>query len=235
MKNTITIVAICCLLGISSMNSQVTEKEDDMSKDMKDMKHDKTKMHHDQKQDMMHMDIKDWPVASQKAVEATKKSYGEPSASSENEIVWRNAGIWEMIRISKKESPHKFPVAHTDMMEMTIYHIVPVEKMSELGAFDGSVTFDRTQGFLSARCDVEANNFLALNLAHDIITGKKNVEEARTAFADIIKEKMAGKNPDYMQKLQFNVETEKAADPDINTTGLTKEDVMAAIKKNSKM
>ncbi|MGJ8591738.1 MAG: hypothetical protein ACSHXF_04280 [Aquaticitalea sp.] len=231
MKNSITMVAICCLLGISTMNSQETEKKDDMSKEMKDIKHDKTKMDHDQKKGM----IKDWPMASQKAVEATKKSYGEPTASSENEMVWRNAGIWEIIRISKKETPHVFPVAHTDMLQMTIYYKVPVEKMSELGEFDGSVTYDRTQGFLSARCDLEANNFLALNLAHDIITGKKNVEEARTAYADIIKEKMSGKNPDYMQKLQFQPETEKAADPDVNTTGLTKEEVMAAIKKNSKM
>lgn len=235
MKNSITIVAICCLLGISTMNSQETEKKDDMSKDMKDMKHDKTKMDHDQKKGMMNVNIKDWPMASQKAVEATKKSYGEPTASSENEMVWRNAGIWEIIRISKKETPHVFPVAHTDMLQMTIYHKVPVEKMSDLGEFDGSVTYDRTQGNLSARCDLEANNFLALNLAHDIITGKKSVEEARTAYADIIKEKMSGKNPDYMQKLQFQPETEKAADPDVNTTGLTKEEVMAAIKKNSKM
>ncbi|MGY8915419.1 MAG: hypothetical protein ACKVJF_10120 [Flavobacteriales bacterium] len=236
MKQLIAVFVICCFLGIGSMNAQETKKKEAMSKDMdhsKDhMSGDKNHMSGD-KEGMK--DMKDWSMASQKAVEATKKSYGEPFSMSENEMVWRDAGIWKEIRISKKETPHMFPVKHTDMLEMSIYHKVPVEKMSDLGAFDGSITFDRTQGYLSARCDMEANNFLALNLAHDIINDKKTVEEARTAYADIIKEKMEGKNPEYMKKLQFEVETEAAADPDVNTTGLTKEEVMAAIKKNSKM
>ncbi len=242
MKHVITGFVICCFLGMGSMNSQETNKKDEMSKDKslskaptsKDTSHSKDHMSADKK-GMRNNYIKDWPMASKKAVEATVKSYGEPTSSSENEMVWREAGIWEIIRISKNETPHIFPIKHTDMLEMTIYHKVPVDKMSDLGAFDGSVTFDRTQGYLSARCDMEANNVLALNLAHDIINGKKTVEEARTAYADIIKEKMEGKDPDYMKKLQFEVETVAAADADINTTGLTKEEVMAAIEKNSKM
>ncbi len=231
MKNLITVFVMSCFLGIGSMNSQEISRNDAMSKDMD---HSKGNMSADKK-GMYTNYIKDWPMASQKAVETTVKAYGEPSSSSANEIVWRNAGIWEMIRISKDETPHNFPIDHTDFMKTTIYHKVPVDKMSELVAFDGSVTFDRTQGYLSARCDMEANNFLALNLAHDIINGKKTVEEARIAYGDIIKEKMAGKNPDYMKKLQFDVETKAAADPGVNTTGLNKEEVMAAIKKNSKM
>lgn len=242
MKHVITGFVVCCFLGIGSVKSQVTKEKDTMPKGMnhskeamsKDMATSKDHMSADKK-GMRNNYIKDWPMASKEAVEATVKSYGEPSSSSADEMVWRNAGIWEMVRVSKNETQHSFPIEHTDMLKMSIYHKVPVEKMSELGAFDGSVTFDRTQGYLSARCDLEANNFLALNLAHDIITGKKTVEEARTAYADIIKEKMSGKDPDYMKKLQFNVETNVAADPDVNTTGLTKEEVMTAIMKNSKM
>lgn len=41
---------------------------------------------------------------------------------------------------------------------------------------------------------------------------------------------MKGENPLYMQKLIFTPQ-EKSADPDINTTGLTKEDVMKSVKK----
>lgn len=231
MKHVITVFVMCCFLGMGSMNAQETKKKDAMSKDMD---HSKDHMSADKK-GMYSNYIKDWPTNTQKAVESTVKLYGEPSSSSANEIVWRHVGTWEIIRISKNETPHNFPIAHTDYMQQTIYHDVPEDKMDELGAFDGSVTFDRTQGFLSARCDLEANNILALNLAHDIMNGKKTVEEARTAYADIIKEKMSGKNPDYMKKLQFEVETKAAADPDVNTTGLTKDEVMAAIKKNSKI
>ncbi|HRN46958.1 hypothetical protein [Agriterribacter sp.] len=52
-----------------------------------------------------------------------------------------------------------------------------------------------------------------MNLAHNIITGKKTVEEACTAYGDIVKEKMNGGNPEYMQKLTFSSQ-ENAADPD---------------------
>ncbi len=106
-------------------------------------------------------------------------------------------------------------------MEQCIDYKVSPEKYDELGKFDGSVTVDRTQGTMSARCDKEANNLLALNLAHDVLTNKKTVEQARKAYGDIVKENMNGGNPAYMQKLMFSV-NRNAADPDINTTGLDK-------------
>jgi hypothetical protein len=58
------------------------------------------------------------------------------------------------------------------MMQTTIMYNVPEDKMDDLGMFDGSVTFDRTQGTMAR--DLEANNFLALNLANDI-SDKKNL------------------------------------------------------------
>jgi hypothetical protein len=133
-----------------------------------------------------------------------------------------NKGDWKKITVSREETKHDFPVAHTDMMMQSISHKVPTDKLDELGKFDGSVVYDRTQGLLSARCDKEANNVLALNLAHDVITGKKTVDQARKAYGDIVKEKMNGGDPAYMKKLLFSTEM-NAADPDINTTGLDKD------------
>lgn len=179
------------------------------------------------------VNVASWPEASQKAVKEVTKKYGQPDGVTEQELIWNDAGVWKRIRISKEETEHKFPIAHTDMMEMTIMHDVPEDKMDELGEFDGSVSFDRTQGFLSARCDLEANNILALNLAHDIINDKKTVEEARTAYAEAIKEMMNGGKPEYQQKLMFETEA-NAADPDENTTGLTKKEVMKKMKKDKK-
>ena len=90
-----------------------------------------------------------------------------------------NIAAPKIISISKKESKHSFPVEHTDMMMQSIFHKVPTDQYDDLAKFDGSVTVDRTQGLISARCDMEANNMLALNLVHDIITGKKTVAKAR--------------------------------------------------------
>ena len=178
-------------------------------------------------------DVSNWPEAGRMAVDEITKKYGPADYFNEDELNWMNKGVWKKICISKMESKHSFPIEHTDNMTTTISYKVPVDKMDDLGRFDGSVTFDRTQGLLSARCDKEANNFLALNLANDIVKGKKTVEQARKAFADIVKSKMNGANPIYMQKLTF-ASSSKAADPDINTTGLTKDDVSKGIKKNKK-
>jgi hypothetical protein len=133
-----------------------------------------------------------------------------------------NKENWKKITVNREETKHIFPVAHTDMMMQCVSYKVPADKLDELGKFDGSVVYDRTQGLLSARCDKEANNLLALNLSHDIITGKKTVEQARKAYGDIVKEKLNGGDPAYMKKLMFDTQ-KNAADPDINTTGLDKE------------
>jgi hypothetical protein len=126
----------------------------------------------------------------------------------------------EKITVTKMESKHSFPVEHTDMMQTTIMYNVE-DKMDDLGMFDGSVTFDRTQGTIGARCDLEANNFLALNLANDIVTNKKSVEQAQKHMVILLNKKMSGESPEYMDKLTFSSQP-NAADPDKNTTGLTK-------------
>jgi hypothetical protein len=45
--------------------------------------------------------------------------------------------------------------------------------------FDGSILVDRTRGEAAARCDSEAANVLGLNMVHELVTGKRTVEEAR--------------------------------------------------------
>jgi hypothetical protein len=45
--------------------------------------------------------------------------------------------------------------------------------------FDGSILVDRTRGEVAARCDSEAANVLGLNMVHELVTGKRTVEEAR--------------------------------------------------------
>ena len=171
-----------------------------------------------------------WSDASRLVLEDITKKYGKPDGVNDDELVWIKKGIWDKICISKKETQHNFPYDHTDMLQTTISYKVPIIKMSELGNFDGSITFDRTQGTMSARCDNEANNFLALNLAHDIITNSKTVEQARDAFGKIIQEKMSGGNPMYMQKIMFTLQKD-TGNPDKNTTGLTKAEVMKGVKK----
>lgn len=174
-----------------------------------------------------------WPEASQKAAKEMMDKYGKPDVAGDELLVWMDKGKWKKITVSKEDTEHNFPIDHTDMLEQSVSYKVPADKFDDLAEFDGSVVVDRTQGLLSARCDMEANNLLALNLAHDVITEKKSVQQAREAYGAIIKEKMNGGDPEYMKKLTFEPQA-KAADPGQNTTGLTKEEVMKKMKDKGK-
>ena len=219
-----TLVIVVPFLIASTMNAQTNMKDKTTSND------GINKGNHDHAG--MMPDIKSWPEASRMAADDMMGKYGKPDAMGAEMLGWMDKGNWKTIHVSKKETKHSFPIEHTDMMEQCISYKVPTDKMDELGVFDGSITFDRTQGLMCARCDKEGNNFLALNLANDIVTGKKSVDQARKEYGETIKEKMNGGNPAYMQKLTFSMQS-NVSDPDQNTTGLTKEDVMKGMKKTT--
>lgn len=232
MKNIIEslTVAVTIAVGVSSCSSDTPNNNERFGSATDTMNNTNAVTNNDNKE---MPNVSNWPEASQMAVKEITDLYGKPDGTMTDEMIWVNKGPWKKICITKMESKHSFPIEHTDMMTTTIGYDVPQDKMDDLGVFDGSVTFDRTQGTMSARCDKEANNILALNLANDIITNKKTVAAARKSYGDIVKEKMNGGNPAYMQKLTFSAPS-KSGDPDINTTGLTKKQVTEGVEKNTK-
>ena len=88
---------------------------------------------------------------------------------------------------------------------------MPPDKFDELTEYDGSVIVERTKGEIAARCDLEGANFLALNLANEIVTGKRSVNDARKFYAEAIRDM---KHPEYMQGLLFQASRAEAGDPD---------------------
>jgi hypothetical protein len=167
------------------------------------------------------VDLLTWPEASQTAAREMRGKYGKPDAECHDMVIWMDKKDWMMITVTKAESRHSFPLEHTDVLEQTVRYRVPVDKYQELAEFDGSITINRTRGTLSSRCDNEGYNILTLNLAHDIIIGKRTVDDARKEYSNLIREKMIGGNPEYMQRLLFTAQDD-TGDTDINTTGLTK-------------
>lgn len=123
---------------------------------------------------------------------------------------------WTWIRtiVYKEEIQHDFPVPHVDVLQQFVNYDVPVNKFTELAEYDGSVIAERTNGELSARCDTEAANFLAINLADDIIKGNRTVAEARQHYGDTIAKLMSGEKTDYVTGLVFEPTIADAGDPD---------------------
>lgn len=149
--------------------------------------------------------LANWPAQPKLSAEKIIAKYGAPKEVTDSNLIWYNNGPWKRTNVGRVESPHDFPKPHTDLMVQTIDYRVPPEKMDELAAYDGSVFVERTVGELSARCDKEEANFLALNLAHDIIIGKKTVAEARKFYTDAVAAMEKGEKPPYTQAFQFKV------------------------------
>ena len=102
----------------------------------------------------------------------------------------------------------------SDAQNALTYSDVPLGKYDDLARYDGSVIAERTKGELSARCDKEEMNYLALNLAHDVATGRRTVEDARRFYAETAMATMKGEMPPYVQRLQFDPSRGGTADPD---------------------
>ena len=155
-----------------------------------------------------------WPAKQRETAMMLISKYGEPTVAGDRMLVWYNTGPFVKTAVAKDEAPHNFPMPHTDYLTQTVKHTVPADKLAALYEYDGSVWFHRTRGELSAQCDVEAMNFLALNLAHDVITGKRTAADAREFYAKTAMAfKQGDKSSPYVNGLIFPTEP-NAADPD---------------------
>ncbi len=140
-------------------------------------------------------DLTGWPERPTLAVKEMTAKYGAPLEVSSEAMIWHNAGPYKRIMVTKKEIPHDFPAPHMDFLEHTISYNVPIDKIDDLVAYDASMTINKTQGEMSARCDLEGHNILTLNLAVDIINGTKTVDQARKAFGENVIADFGGKHP----------------------------------------
>ncbi|HXG86878.1 MAG TPA: hypothetical protein VNJ02_00975 [Vicinamibacterales bacterium] len=149
--------------------------------------------------------------------------YGLPQEASANRLIWMNNGPWKFSELVNEEIQHDFPMPHHDMLRQGIAWKVPADKFDELAEYDGSVIVERTKGEVSARCDKEEANFLAINLAHDLVMGKKSVREARKAYTEAVSEM---KHPEYMKGLIFTPPMGMQGDPDMATIDKSKMSMM---------
>lgn len=199
MKASIKTIALLLITGASFTFGCTNKPGQDKTSDGSTSDGDKTSM--DMKAGMP--DLSDWPARPRLAVLLMTQKYGQPLETSSEAIIWHNAGPYKRIMVTKKEIAHDFPAPHMDFLEHTVSYNVPIDKIDDIVAFDASTTINKTQGEMSARCDLEGHNVLTLNLARDIINGTKTVEQARKSFGENVVADFAGKHPPYVEKLQF--------------------------------
>lgn len=159
-----------------------------------------------------------WDKEPRESAERLIKEYGEPDEISDSMLVWHETKDgWKRSELTNHPTPHKFPAEHNDILEQFIDYKVPIGMFSTLAAFDGSIVADRTRGEMSARCGGTSMNFVAINLAHDIITGKRTVDLARCEYAKLYQAYKDGEEPEYTQGFQFEHPFGDTKDPDVVT------------------
>jgi hypothetical protein len=161
--------------------------------------------------------IADWTKMAKSAADEIIEKYGQPNEAIPSRLIWYDNGPWKRTVVYRHEIPHNFPQPHTDVVEQFIDYHVPPEKFSDLAKFDGSLIVERTAGEVSARCDMEAANFLAINIMHEIVTGKLTAEEARKSLSETISAYAMNRSAPYAETFQFELPQEQTADKDETT------------------
>jgi hypothetical protein len=189
--------------------------------------------------------IRSWPPEARKAADKIIAKYGMPHEATETMLVWNNNAPWKQTIIHREGVPHHFPAPHIDIVDQIVDYKVPPEKHNDLAAYDGSVYVERTKGEMGVCCGAEEMNILALNLAHEIVLGRKTVAEARQKYAESMMALASGWPVPAATQLQFlsattpsdmEYGTPRTADPDQATMvdsflAMTKDKIGAVMRR----
>jgi hypothetical protein len=150
--------------------------------------------------------IGSWPDGPKSEVQLLVDKYGYPDEVSDSQIVWNYTGPWKRTVVYRDVVSNDFPKTHDVYIEQVIDCKVPPKQVERLTRFDKSMTVDSTNGELLVRGNNEEMNFLAMNLANDILTRKRSVKKARDYYSQTAADYDRGMKSDYTQSLQFKVQ-----------------------------
>lgn len=141
--------------------------------------------------------LSDWPVISQTTAEAIIEKYGPPDLAIPDRLSWYDNSPWKITTV------YRNPFEHIDVLEQTIGYTVPQDKAPALAKLDVALRLSRDRRELSATSESEETNFLALNLADEVVRERKSPEEARAFYLKTVLQWNAGKSSPYLKELRF--------------------------------
>lgn len=162
--------------------------------------------------------ILSWPLDTKKAAQAMIEKYGQPDGVTDRMLVWNDKDPWAKVIVYRDAVKEGALTSHDAFLANVINYKVPAEKVADLIRFDRALVIDVTRGTLASSCDTEGCNFLALNLANDIVTGKRDVASAKDFFSSTLTKSLSGKSSPYMEKLQFSTSGASSGSGSMNET-----------------
>lgn len=157
--------------------------------------------------------IKNWPRALKTEARVLIERYGEPASCDESRLTWTDNGPWSRTVLHRDGITPTLLGRKKDHLEQTVRREVPADKVVELAEFDTRITVDRAAGEMTSWADSERMNFLALNLADDIIKGQRSADDARAFSMRVRMLDRSGKSSPYLEGLLFTVEGKRARAP----------------------
>lgn len=153
--------------------------------------------------------IMTWPKIARTTAHVLLERYGQPDLFTRQILVWYNKGPWYKTEVHREPRTHRLVLWNKDYLRQTVSYKVPYDRISDLKYFDKNIDVDEVKGELSVQSDSEAMNFLAVNLAEDIITGKRSVDDARAFRLKTTLLSKSGKGSPYLDRLLFHVQLTK--------------------------
>jgi hypothetical protein len=155
----------------------------------------------DSRRDLADSVISHWSDSSRLTAAKFIEEYGPPDQIRYSQITWFDRSPWKRIAVWDDSAYKNDSVTN---LEETVQFPVPPVKSAALTEFSVKLRVSPDREEISARYPTEEQNFLALNLAYEIIKGFKDTSEARVFFDDTVQLSVAGRSSPYMQRLLFS-------------------------------
>ncbi len=140
-----------------------------------------------------------WTAPSALEARVLLEEYGAPDEVAGDRLAWVGRGPWD--RVDVWNAP--LGAAETPVVQQTVGYPLDEKAARDVRAFDPRVICDLPTGRLSARSDSEEKNYLLLNLADDVVNGRKTPDDARAAYKEILDRSYSGKSSPYLRGLLF--------------------------------
>jgi hypothetical protein len=131
--------------------------------------------------------------------------YGPPDGVALAGLGWKGRGRWKRIVVCDANEDYVADYGSADDLEQTVAYRLPKGSRAALAAFSGSVQASPDGTELSARSNSEGLNYLALNLADQVVRGVRDPRAARRFYRRTVHLAAAGKTSRYMQRILFPV------------------------------
>ncbi len=140
-----------------------------------------------------------WPEGSRLAAARLTERYGAPDQTAADRLRWLHRGPFNEIVVYRDEDFTR----RSGVVEQSVSFDTPVGRWRDLTALGAGVVYDPVGRMLVASAESVEVNILGLNVAVDVIRGRRGVEDAKSFYRKTLELSASGKSSRYLRRLLF--------------------------------